>query len=209
MNDDITELINDELSDPLGYTGGDEEEAAAIPLPDEPPYRIPRGKYVGLVLPRMIGVKPSLLDKVDALKRQIVEDKDFQRHAGSISQTYAEIRREAEDKADELAEVKLRLTAVMQLMIEQYEVESTSVIAHSNGDKIQIHPEPHLIVTDKSRFRLACKEAGLESLMSLPWATANKLMKERALEGLNAYEGGALYMRSKISFTRGVKRVKP
>lgn len=205
MNDDINDMIDDELSDPLGYAPPEEEEAAAIPLPNEPPFRITKGKYQGLTLPRMLGVKPSMLDKVEAMKREIIADPEFHRHASSLSQTYAELRREAEAKKDELNEIKIRLTACMLMMVDQFEAESTTQLTHSDKTTIRVQAEPHLIVIDKPNFRLACIDAGLESLMSLPWATANKLMKERALEALEPFEGGQLYMRPKVFFSDGLK----
>jgi hypothetical protein len=197
----------DELSDPLGFTPEPEgeDEAAAIPQPHLPPFRIPSGKYQGLILPRMIPIKPSMLAQVEAIREQIIADPEFQRHASSISQTYAELRREAEEKAAELREIKTRLAAVQLLMCDQYEAEATSTIKHHNGDIVRIQSEPHLIVTDKEQFRQSCLAAGLEALMVLPWGTANKLMKDRACEALEPFPGADLYMRPKVFFTNGMK----
>jgi len=206
--DDINDLI-ETLEDPVNPFGNyedDEKEAAVITLPNEPHYRIPRGKYKGLVLPRMIGVKPSMAAKVEAVKQEIIADPEFQRHANTLSQTYAEVRREAEAKAEELAEIRIRLAAVMQLMIDQFEVEDTSSVAHSDGTVIRVQPEPHLVVVDKALFRLSCIGNGLQDLMTLPWGTANRLMKDRALEGFEPLDGGQLYMRPKVVFNDPFKK---
>ena len=193
-----------ELDDPLSFEPEDEEPAAVIP-PQREMFRIPAGKYKGLVLPRMIGVKPSYYDKVMALKDEIERDPEFQRQAGTIAATYAELRREAEAKAAELSELKLRLTAVMLLMIDQFENEGESGLVMQNGDKIRWNPEPHLVVTDKEAFRQWCVKQGLERSMHLAWGTANKMVKQMLIDGAGEPPGAECFMRPKVSFTKGEK----
>lgn len=192
-----------ELDDPFAMGEPDDDEVAVV-IPDrEAKFRIPSGKYKGLVLPRMVGVKPSYYDKVIALKQEIENDPEFKRHADSIALTYAELRREAEAKAKELSEVKLRLAAAMLLMIDQYEVEGTSGLTLYNGDKVRWQPEPHLVVQNKDEFRQWCVKAGLERDMVLPWGKANKLVKEMKITGQPEPPGAELYMRPKVFFTKG------
>jgi hypothetical protein len=194
-----------ELDDPLSFgTEDDEDEVAAIPLPDQM-FRIPSGKYKGIVLPRMLNVKPSYLDKVLALKEEIVHDPEFQQRASTIAHTYAELRREAERKSAELSELKLRLTAVMLLMIDQFENEQESGLTLMNGDKVRWNPEPSLIVTDKEAFRQWCLTAGVERDMVLPWGKANKLIKDMLMEGVELPPGAEAFVRPKVTFTKGVK----
>lgn len=194
-----------ELDDPLGHAEPEEDEVAAVPLPDEPYFTIKRGKYAGITLPRMLGVKPSYLEKVNALKDEIINDPEFQRYASTIARTYAELRREAEAKAAELSEIKLRLTAVMLLMIDQMEAEDESGCTLRNGDKVRWQPEPHLIVEDKETFRQWCLKNELERSMVLPWGTANKLVKEMLVDGQDCPPGTTAYMRPKVVFTKGEK----
>lgn len=203
MNDPTADAI-EELDDPFDFIP-DEEEVAAILLLNEPPFRIPRGKYAGITLPRMIGVKPSYYQKVKALMDEITADPDFQRHASTISRTYADLRREADAAAEVLAEVKLRLAAVMLLMVDQYEVEDQSAVTLGNGDRINIHTEPHLIILDKEKFRVWCLEHDLETSMVLPWGTANKLLKEMLKDGMPEPPGATCFARPKVKFTKGSK----
>lgn len=202
---DVAQDEIDQLDDPFDFEPDEEPEAAAIPLTDKPPYRIPRGKYKGFALPRMIGVKPSYYEKVRALQQEIVADPEFQRYASTISRTYADLRREAEEKAKEYAEVKLRLAAVMLLMVDQFEAEDESAVTLGNGDKIAVHSEPHLIVTDKEKFRQWCVKQDLQQSMVLPWGTANKMMKELLMSGYGEVPGAECFARPKVTFTKGDK----
>jgi hypothetical protein len=204
MMSDATQDAIEELDDPFGTA--DDEEDAAVVIPDKREFfRIPSGKYKGAILPRMIGVKPSYYDKVMALKEEIENDPDFQRQAASIALTYAELRREAERKAAELSELKLRVAAAMLLMLDQYEVEGTKGLTLNNGDKIRWQPEPHLVVTDKETFRQWCLKQGLEREMVLPWGKANKMAKEMLLSGHPEADGAELFMRPKVVFEKGDK----
>lgn len=208
-NDHLTTAEQDalsELDDPFPQFEPDgDDEIAAIPLKDEPHFRITKGKYKGLVLPKMIGLKPSYYDKVQALKDEIIDDPEFQRYASSIARTYADLRREAEAKAAELSEVKLRLAACMLLMIDQMEAEDESAVTLNNGDNVRVQPEPHLLVEDKETFRRWCLSQGFESLMVLPWGTANKHVKEMLVRGEEHPPGTQCYVRPKVIFKKGAK----
>ena len=195
-----------EFDDLLSFDGDDEAGAGVIPEEREM-FRIPSGKYKGLELPRMIGVKPDYIAQVEALKTQIEQDPEFRRHASSIAWTYAEMRREAEKKGKELSDLKLRLAAVMLLLIDQFEVEGQTSMTLASGDKVRWNPEPHLMVTDKEEFRQWCLKNDLERQMFLPWGTANKMVKEMILNaGTGAQPPGTeCYMRPKVTFTKGDK----
>jgi hypothetical protein len=199
MNEEVVDELND-------LFGEEDDEEVAVVIPETREYfRIPSGKYKGAVLPKMVGIKPTYYDRVLALKEEIENDPDFQRHASSIALTYADLRREAERKAAELSDLKLRTAAAMLLMLEQYEVEGTTGLTLKNGDKIRWQPEPHLVITDKETFRQWCLKQGLDRQMVLPWGTANKMAKEMLLSGHPEAEGAELYMRPKVVFERGDK----
>src|SRR6185436_2421381 len=176
-----------ELDSPFAQGEPDDDEVAVVTTNER--YRIPSGKYKGIELPRMIGIKPSYYAKVMQLKEQIVNDADFQQYASSIAQTYADLRREAEEKAAALSDVKLRLAAVMLLMIDQFEAEDVRGMTLSNRDKVRWQPEPHLVVTDKEKFRLWCVQNGFDHDMVLPWGKANKLAKDMLVAGENEPPG--------------------
>ena len=193
-----------ELDEPFSQPNEDDEPAAVIPEQREM-FRIPSGKYKGITLPRMIGVKPGYYEKVLALKEEIERDPEFRRYASTIASTYGELRREAEVVAAQLSDIKLRLTAVMLLMIDQFEVEGETGLTLTSGDKIRWQPEPHLIVTDKEEFRAWCLGQGLERDMVLLWGKANKLVKEMLINGEAQPPGAECYMRPKIVFNKGDK----
>lgn len=201
MSNPLQDAI-EELNDPFAQ-GGPDDEVAALPLRDEQVFRIPSGKYKGITLPRMVGIKPSYYERVLALKEEVQCDPEFQRYAGTIARTYVELRREAEAKAVELSELKLRLSAVMLLMIEQLEVEGESGITLRNGDRVRWQPEPHLIVADKEQFRLWCLSQHLERDMVLPWGKANKLVKDMLVAGEPEPPGAECFVRPKVIFTKG------
>lgn len=195
----------DELDNPLAQGEPDDDEVAAVIPDDRQMFRIPSGKYKGITLPRMIGVKPGYYDKVMALKGEIERDPEFQRYAGTIATTYGELRREAEALAAQLSDVKLRMTAVMLLMIDQFENEGETGLTLRNGDKVRWQPEPHLIVTDKEEFRRWCLDQGLEQDMVLPWGKANRLVKDMLVNGEPTPPGGECFMRPKVVFSKGDK----
>ena len=194
----------EELNEPFSQQDEDDEPAAIIPEQREM-FRIPSGKYKGIVLPRLIGVKPKYYDKVLALKEEIERDPEFRRYASTIAATYGELRREAEEVAAQLSDIKLRLTAVMLLMIDQFENEGETGLTLTNGDKVRWEPSPHLIVTDKEKFRQWCIKQDLERSMVLPWGTANRLVKEMLINGEPSPPGAEAYMRPKVIFTKGDK----
>lgn len=171
-------------------------------LDKQPLFRIPRGKYQGLLLPRMLGVKPTVQDKVEALKRAIAADPDFKSHATALAATYASLRRERAELQEQLSDVNLRILAVSQMMADQFEVEDCSSLNMIDvRAKVRVQPEPRTVVLDKEGFRVWCLEAGLERSMVLPWSTANKLVKERLLAGLDEPKGVSAHMNNKIFFT--------
>lgn len=202
MSNNITDAI-EELNDPLAQGQPDDDDIPGVVPEKREMFRIPSGKYAGLTLPRMIGVKPSYYDRVKALKEEIEQDPEFQRYASTIARTYAELRREAEVKAAELSEIKLRMTAVMLLMIDQFENEGEKGLTLKTGDKIRWQPEPHLIVMNKEQFRQWCVKEGLERDMVLPWGKANKLAKDMLVAGDNEPPGTECFMRPKVIFSKG------
>lgn len=183
----------------------EDEEPASIPLSQvtgrkEPPFQIPRGKYKGLVLPRMIGVKPSMLQQVQEIREQIIRDPEFKQHASSIAQTYLQLRFEAEEKKAELDEIRTRLTACMLIMNDQFEVEDTLSLGIRDVGTIRVQPEPHAIVMDKEAHRRWCLKNGYEGSMVLPWGTTNRITKEMLMAAHGEPDGVEAFMRPKVVF---------
>lgn len=164
---------------------------------------ITRGKYKGLVLPRMLSVTPEYQERVVALRQQIAADPEFRAQATWLAGQYTALRAEQRVIQEQLSDCNLRLEAVSQMMTAQFEVEGSLAVTLESGANIRVQPEPHAIVTDKEVFREWCVEAGLQRLMALPWGAANKLTKDRLLDGLKEPDGVTAYFRNKIVFQRG------
>ena len=167
-----------------------------------PPYRFTKGKYKGLTLPRSLGVKPSAFEKIEALKRAILADPDFRRHASVIAQAFTEVRAEKEAAKAALSEATERETALILLMVEQFEIEGISDMGIAGVGKIRVQPEPHAVIFDKEAFRLWCLKNGYEQSMHLAWGTANKDVKEMLIAGQPEPDGVTTFMRPKIVYTK-------
>lgn len=164
---------------------------------------ITRGKYKGISLPRMLNVKPRHVEKVEALKQEIIADPAFQRHAVALAAEYAALRREQTAIMAMLSDCNLRLEAVTEIMCEQFEVESATSISLEHGVNVNVQAQPHTVVTDKEAFRVWCITDGLSRLMTLPWGTANKLVKAMLLEGKKEPDGVQAFFRNKVVFKKG------
>lgn len=182
------------------FTADDEGEPTRVVT--DTPFRIAKGKYKGITRPR-IGEKITYVEKVEALRREIEADPEFQRHASELTRMYVDLRREADRLAEDLAECRLRLMAVSSMMVDQMEVEDTTSITLRNGDQVRIQYEPHLVVVDKEAFRQWCLKNGFEQQMVLPWGTGNKLVKEMLVNGEAEPEGTGAFIQTKIVFRSG------
>ena len=177
------------------------------------------GKYSSVTprLPKLATEEPSYQEKINETKREIIADPEFQQHASTLAKMYTDLRRgTAPDSLDHddrkalitalgkeglqelLSECSLQLTAVEQLLIEQYENESTTSLKLETGESISIQVEPYASVQDKETYRLWCLEEGFEHLMTVPWTTTNSETKRRLLEGLPPPPGVAAFAVSKI-----------
>jgi hypothetical protein len=164
------------------------------------------GKYSGVIdrLPRQLGTDPSYQEKVNAVKEAMRSEPGFKLHASHLAKSYAKIRLEKEDIEEDLSEVNLRLTAVSQLLTDQYEVESTSTVKLEDGTSVGVQLEPNAQVQDRDALRKWAIESGLERSLQLPWQTTNALTKERLLQGLPEPDGVLAHVRAKIVFKRGL-----
>lgn len=149
-------------------------------------------------LERLAGEDTEYQNKVSAVRQEITEEPDFQMHASSLAARYLKVRAEKEKLEAEMYDVNLELTAVEQLLIDQYEVEGTTKVTLETGESIAVQPEPYAQVQNKDEFRQWCLEQGLGNLMSIPWATTNMMTKQRLLEGQPEPPGVKAFIKSKI-----------
>jgi hypothetical protein len=162
------------------------------------------GKYAHVIpgLPRELGTEPAYQTKVNAAKAVIRSEPDFKLHASALAKRYLAIRREKDLMKEQLSEVDLRLTAVTQLLADQYEVEGTSSVKLEDDSSVSIVLEPHASVFDRDALRAWAIEQGLERSLALPPMTVIALTKERLLQGLSEPDGVKAAVRSKIVYRR-------
>lgn len=159
-----------------------------------------RGKYADVIdkLPKLLGTEPTYQAKVNFVKELIEQETGFQRYASALALRYNVVRAEKEELEEQLSQINLRLEAISQLMINQYEVEATSRIVLTDGYSISTQPEPHAVVEDKEVFRVWCIDMGLGNELMLPWPKTNSITKERLLNGDPEPAGVRAYTRTKI-----------
>ena len=172
------------------------------------------GKYTSIIdrLPRMEAPDPAYQERVQAVKDILLTAEGFETTAAALTKEYAGLRRE-KDKAEEIvSEINLRLEAVSQLLITQFDsegiskmdlapvtVEGVAILRPS----VSVQLEPYAQVMDKEVFRQWCIAQKLETQMVLPWATTNSLVKARLLEGDPEPDGVIATSRAKIVFRKG------
>src|SRR6187431_221801 len=85
-------------------------------------------------LPRLPGEDPAYQDKVDAVKKAMALEDDFKRQAPWLADQFANIRAEKSAVEKVLYEVNLRLEAVTQMLIDQYEAEGIKSVHLDSGE---------------------------------------------------------------------------
>lgn len=97
-----------------------------------------------------------------------------------------------------LYECNMQMTAIEQMLVDQYELEDTDSIRLDTGFTVAVQREPYAQVQGREEFRQWCIDEGLENLFMLPWMTTNKITKERLLDGQPEPPGVKAFTRSKI-----------
>lgn len=163
-------------------------------------------KYDGLFarLPRVLGTDPVYQDKINAIKDLLVARSDFVRQGHALAKRYTELRRQKDRINRELSDTQVELDAITQLMESQFEVEHTTSIKLSNGDRIRIEPGIHGKVVDHVAFREWCmQDEDLRQKLTLHSATIAAIVKEMLLEGLAEPPGTQAVVWNKVVFTPG------
>jgi hypothetical protein len=158
------------------------------------------GKYAKVVnaLPKLAGEEPAYQDKVTVVKLAMIAEPEYKPGASAMAKAYAAVRAEKARIEEQLSECNLRLTAIEQLLVDQYELEDTASVRLDTGESISVQVEPYAQVQDREAFRQWCVAEGLEKLMSIPWTTANSLTKQRLVDGLPEPPGVTVFAKNKI-----------
>lgn len=143
------------------------------------------------------------LGKLDLMMDLFTRMTNGKRHANELARAHAVLRRVGEDIDERESKLHLILDAVNQLIVEQYEVESTKSLTLENGDGVAVQHEPYTQTTDRDAVREWAIKTGLERSLTLPWQALNTHVKELMLLGEPAPPGTKVWARAKIVFKRG------
>lgn len=176
------------------------------------------GKYSKVIdkLPRIFDVEPKYQEKVEVVKRTLLTEQGngVFAPATTLASLYEEFRGTdesaslmTESETEEillrfgkegleflLSEINLRIEAVTQLMVAQFEVEGVSSIKMERHS-VSVQYEPYPKIEDKAAFRKWCVENGLEDSLQLHPSSMASITKERLLEGLNEPDGVKAYQK--------------
>lgn len=162
-----------------------------------------KGKYAGVTskLPRMPQGAGEDGDVSRSEKLKLVETEIALRvsmKSSALAREFAEIRAEKEAAERILSEIQLRLDAVVNLMVEQFEAEGLSSVRLDTGRLVSIGYEPYAQVVDKEAFRRWCIAHGLERSLQLWPSTTQKLVKDMLLAGDPEPDGIQTFSKPKI-----------
>lgn len=167
------------------------------------------GKYAKVLdkLEKFTMEDQTYQDKVNAEKLHIVTT--WRAHTGMppgaslLVAEYIQERKEKDQIEADLYRQNLRIEALSQLIIDQYEAEGISTLKLADNSSVRTQPEPYTAVKDREVFRKWCIEAGYANQMALPWQTTNAIAKDRLLKGLPEPEGCQVFVKTKLVMTAG------
>jgi hypothetical protein len=151
----------------------------------------------------MVPDKGPYQQRVEAVREEILSTHGVTWLPASVlARDYREIRDEIDAIEEQLSGANLRLEAVKQLLVQQFEVEDITSLALADGSTVRVQTEPYAQVKDKEAFRQWCLQHGFEAQMVLPWATTNSITKERLLAGKPEPEGVEASQLNKVVLRR-------
>ncbi len=95
-----------------------------------------------------------------------------------LATEWLKLRAEEDELNARLKKVKTKRQAYQQVMEESFSAEGVTSLQLDLG-KVSYSEEPKAVVKDHPVYQAWCIEAGLLSLLKMPWATTNKMVKER------------------------------
>jgi len=139
-------------------------------------------KYAAVTphLPRLDNTEPGQKDKVEVLKPLLAAE--FPTSA-DLANEYIVVRGAEDELNTQLDEVRLRRTAVEQLLINKMDEDGVDAMRLACGFNIFVQVAPYAQVVDREACRQWCIKEGMENQMSLPWGTLNSMNSERLLAG--------------------------
>lgn len=167
-----------------------------------------KGKYADVVarLPRQLE-EPTYQEKVSLTKAKILELWENEEvgppTAAGLAREYEKLRNSKTEVEDELGKVQLQLTAIEQLLVDQYEVEGVSSVKLADGSYVGVQFEPTAQVVDRTAVRMWAIANGYEELLTLAWSSLNSITKDLLLNGQPEPDGVKASTRVKFVLRRG------
>lgn len=181
-------------------------------------------KFAGIIndLPAFAG-DVNYQEKVEAVKKQICEEAGFDPSSSALARRYRDLRGSedvvslvAKERIEAiikefgkegieaiLSAVNMRIEAVSQMMIAQFEVDGDiSSLKFADGGAVRVQYEPYAQVEDKAALRRWALANGLEESLALPWMTVNSITKQRLLDGDPEPPGVKAYAKTKVVLTK-------
>lgn len=134
-------------------------------------------------LPRDTNIGADRQEEIAIMKTAMQAEADFLMQAGYLAARYAALRAEKDVLDEASSVVQLKLDAIAQMVIDQYEAEGLTLLRLDDGQKVSIEYQPGAKVEDREKFRLWCIANGLERSLALHPSTTLSMVKERLLAG--------------------------
>lgn len=165
------------------------------------------GKYEKVIhtLPRTFAVEPGQQDKIDAVKRAVVEnwrEENFRNDgtppASYLAREWADLRTLKDSLEAQLSDANTQIDAFTQMMVDQYEAEGIEKLHLDTGEAPRVQYEPYASVENADTFRSWCIKSGYERSLQLPWQTRTAIAKEHLLNGEPLPPGLKVWNKPKI-----------
>jgi hypothetical protein len=151
------------------------------------------GKYDKILgrLTRIDDTEPGRQEVVNATKTKIRAAENFDPTSPGLAKIYADIRWEKDALAEQLSGVQVKLDAISQMIIAQFETDGISNLKLAPvllegvpilRPSIRVELQPTASVVDSSAFRWWCLAPAIHRLMAIP---AGEITEERIKECLS------------------------
>lgn len=122
--------------------------------------------------------------------------------AANFARVYRDVRRLKDSFNAQEKMTNILVCAYEQLLWDQYEADGVKGLSLEDGGNVRVEEQPHGKVVDKDANRKWAIENGLESMLSIPWQTANALAKEALLRREDPPDGMEIEARPKVVYTK-------
>jgi hypothetical protein len=141
-------------------------------------------------------------DAMADIHHYLVQATGGKRYASRFAAVYKQAREVKDALEEHLKTANLVLEAYNQLIQDQLEVEGASSVKTADGWSVRAQVEPYATVEDHDKFHKWCRDNGMESKLTLPWATMNALVKELLEAGVAEPDGVKVFTKNKLFLSK-------